>query len=148
MTKLAAGEPELRKLSSGVEHSKGETKNLGELFKEAQKKYGRSRRKRTPKKKNEYKKPSTSGIYRVSKNKGLSYKQRFFFKFVYDKDDGKKSSIQRKTLKELYQAVLDLGYDFKVIDESDAIAFLNQNCNRNDFNFFCDKLCLTGDIDG
>ena len=142
MTRLAVGEPELGRLSSGVEHSKGETRNLGELFKEAQKRNRRASPTKI-KKKSKYEKPKSSGIYRVSRNRGLTYKQKFFFKFIYDKENGKKGSIQRRTLKELYSAVLNLGYDFKIINKEDAIAFLNRNCNKADFEFFCVELCLT-----
>lgn len=136
MTLLANGEPEIHKLKSGIEHGENEVRNLGELFKEALKNNKRAKaKKRVPIKR------SITGIHHVSKHRGEMYTQKFFFKFTYKKD-GKVRTTQRKTLVDLYHRVKELGYDFEVIDRRQAIGFLNNNCNKEDYQFLCDKLNL------
>lgn len=143
MVGIASGEPDLTKLSSGVEHIEGETKNLGELFKEAKEKYKIQRQNKVYKKDAYGNIIRESGILGVAKIKNLKYKQKFCFKFTFSDEEGKTHIRHRKTVYELYQIAKELGYDFKIVDSEAALIFLNENCNAKDLAFFRNELCLT-----
>lgn len=140
MCRVAKGEPDTDKLSTGVsEHAEEQTENLGVLFERAKKKYGRK------KKHNKHKTFRASGIVGVYKTKGWNTKNPICFRFAYREEDGTRKGIQRGTLKELYQAMQEKGYDFIISDIKKARAFLDENCDKDtDFKFFINN-CLTGD---
>lgn len=75
----AAGEPDLSKLSPGVaESNQGETKNLGELVREAKRKYGSGK-----KRKDRSKEEKGYGIYRVSKHRNNHYQRGWAWRYIY-----------------------------------------------------------------
>ena len=148
MTLLAKGDPDISKLKSGVEHKEyEETKNLGELFREALK--GQPVKKTKIKKRvkaekgygrNKFRK---SGIFGVSEGKKSSYGGARAFRYSYIRENGKSSSMQRKTLVLLYQAMQEKGFEFRVMDKTKARSFINKHCNTKDRNFLMKELCLT-----
>lgn len=79
MVNHAAGEPDLTKLSSGiVESNQGETRNLGELVREAKRKYGFSK-----KRKDRSGEEKGYGIYRVSKHRNSRYQKGWVWRYIY-----------------------------------------------------------------
>lgn len=115
-----------------------ETENLGILFRRAIKKQPVKRINDTTRNKrnrihnaNKYKQ---SGIKSVSKVRTLNYRQGFFYKFTYIKN-GEKHSFQRKTLSELYDVVVENGFDFIIEDYEKANKFIKENSKNNDLYF-------------
>lgn len=79
MTGYAVGEPDVSKLSSGIsELPTTETKNLGELVREAKEKYGFG-----GKRKNRTKEKKGYGIYRLSKHRNKNYKRGWAWRYTY-----------------------------------------------------------------
>ena len=60
---------------------------------------------------------STSGYYRVYKQKNKKYTQGFFYKYQYYDEDKKRRNISRKSIPELKEAVLEKGLPWKKFDE-------------------------------
>lgn len=134
-------------LKTGVtEHAKyKETKNLGELFKEAIKGQSTNRQKnpiRNPDK--SYKRGyRESGIRRVNKVKSSTYKQGYYFRYTHKRGKGQKT-IQSKSVKALYDKMQDKGYEFIIDDIKRARSFLDQNCNSEDYKFFMNNVLHQG----
>ena len=79
MVNHAVGEPDLSKLSPGVaESNQGETRNLGELVREAKRKYGFGK-----KRKDRSKEEKGYGIYRVSKHRNNHYQRGWAWRYIY-----------------------------------------------------------------
>lgn len=136
---------------------KTETRNLGDLFREklkgqsidyshrdtmafkekidARKKKGNNQTTR----KQIQKVQGDSGIKNIAKIRSFDYKQGFYFKFTFSKAS-KKQSVQSKTLLQLYNKVIDLGYDFIIADKKKARLFIKNNCNDKDCQILLDKL--------
>lgn len=148
MTLLAKGDPDVNKLKSGVEHKEyKETKNLGELFREAIK--GQPVKRTEIKKKTKAEKgyggnrTRKSGIFGVSQGKKNSYNGSRVFRYSYIKENGKSTSMQRKSLILLYEAMKEKGFEFRIMDETKARSFIRKHCDTEDRNFLMKELCLT-----
>lgn len=125
-----------------------ETKNLGELFREAKKgqpvdtSHRKNVKQTKEKKKYNYARGfRKSGIFGVSKVKGWSTNVLHCYKYSYTKEDGRKTSLQRKKLIDLYEAVREKGHDFYVTDMKKARNFVDNNCESNEeYNYIMNNV--------
>ena len=98
-------------------------KNLGELVKEAKRKYGFQTKKRKyyPA---EHKRGTTflTGFYSVYRIMNDDYKQGFTFQYRYYDEDDERRNISSVDLKKLYRRVkYDNNLPWKIADESEAL---------------------------
>lgn len=114
---ICQGEPDLSKLKTGVTEYKDtetQTRNLGELFREAKsnQSFMRSKDSKKP--------PFDTGI----KNLKLSYtkqcRQGFQWRYSYVDEDGKRKTIVRVNLWALIEEVARRKLEWKIINEKNA----------------------------
>ncbi|MBO5476383.1 MAG: hypothetical protein J6A15_01350 [Clostridia bacterium] len=141
MARLATGPPSVNKLHSGIENIPKKTKNLGELFNEAKKnqpfKKTRRRSKNARKILYDYRKSGVSGLYKM---RDTGYTQKFCFRYVFFKENNKQSSVQRKTLRELYDAIIEKQLPLDIIDGKTFCTFIDANCNDDDYKYLIGKI--------
>ena len=141
MARLATGPPSVNKLHSGIENIPKKTKNLGELFNEAKKnqpfKKTRRRSKNARRILYDYRKSGVSGLYKMC---DTGYTQKFCFRYVFFKKNNKQSSIQRKTLRELYDAIIEKQLPLDIIDSKTFRTFIDANCNDDDYKYLIGKI--------
>lgn len=78
--------------------------------------------KKTRKSKNDYNKfhsatRTSTGFYRVSKKKKKKYKKGFLWSYNYTDNNGKRKTIQSKSLKQLKEKVKNKGLPWEIVDE-------------------------------
>lgn len=119
--------------------------NLGVLFREAKKGQPIQKTYIKPRRHNNIQ-SSTKTTRRISGIKGITKvknrrKGSFSYRYTYSCQGGKKSTIQRRNLKDLYNAMLLKNHHFTVIDKNKAYAFLKSECiDDNEYNFFINRM--------
>lgn len=147
MIRLAKGAADISKLKSSVGSSEGQTRNLGELFREAKKGQSIDKAHREVKDKRRKQTKSSngaSGIYKVLRAKGWSNKVKYCYRYQYLDENGNTKHMQRKSLFDLYKSAKNIGHTFIVVDKQKARKFIYDNCNDEEYRILFNELCLTG----
>lgn len=102
-------------------------KNLGELVKEARKKYGFSNKGRSIRYPVDHKKGTrfTTGFSKVFKIKSPNYAQGFNYRYVYYDNNGKRKILSSVDIKKLHDNVISKGLDWEIVDKSKALKVAN-----------------------
>lgn len=106
-----------------------ETVNLGVLFREKIK--GQPYKK--PQKKYKSEKSGMKGILMSPRR---TYKQGYCFVYIYYDENHKQKRIARKTLKDLYNTIKDIGGEIIVTDIKKARNFIDKYGGDEEFKFF------------
>lgn len=72
----------------------------------------------------------------IVKSPKSEYKQGYCFYYTYRDENNKTKRIARKTMKDLYQVIKELGHEIQVEDIKKARNFLDKYCGDDDFKFF------------
>lgn len=112
---FVGGQTDVHRLQSSVSTDKEEkqqTRNLGELFREAQRRSFKNTKKRKTGKRR-----FNTGIGFLYLAESKQYKQGFQWRYVYVDENDKKRSISRVNLLELKDEVFKRGLEWNILDK-------------------------------
>ena len=73
------------------------------------------------------------------------YTQGYAYRYTFLKENGKVSTLQRKSMIKLHDAMMKDGHQFLIADIKKARNFIDKECNDEDYKFFFDKYIVECD---